>query len=194
MNKALLVIDFINDIVHPDGKISRCAPMVDKHHTMTHANTAIQYARTHHLPLLHVKVGFSANYIECPPHSPLFGAAKQYQALQLNTWGTEFHEAMDVRPEDTIIIKHRISAYYATSLATILDAQRCNHLLICGVSTNMAIESTARELHDRGIGVTVIADACAAESESVHDASLHSLSKIATLTTTTDLPTSKHGD
>ncbi len=116
---------------------------------------------------------------DCSKHSPVFASAKQSRALELGTWGTAFHEDLDVRSEDIIIVKHRISAYYATNLAAVLQAQRIQHVLICGVSTNMAIESTARELHDRDYAVTICAKACAAANEKLHLHSLNSLSRIA---------------
>ena len=85
MKQLLLLIDFINEIVHPDGKRSGTSAYVAEHYVMQHANEAIAIAREKELPIVHVKVGFSPNYIECPLHSPLFGKSKQDEALQLGT-------------------------------------------------------------------------------------------------------------
>lgn len=185
-SQLLLVIDFINEIVHPDGKIPSCAAMCEEKQVMSHANQAMVRARQCSTPVVHVKVGFSADYIECPEHSPMFSAAKKYAALELGTWGTEFHANMDVQSCDHVIVKHRVSAYYATPLAAILDAQQIKHVVLCGVSTNMAIETTARELHDRGFMVTVLADACAAADDATHQATLHSLARCAQVVTTAE--------
>ncbi len=38
MNKALLVIDFINDIAHPDGRIAASAAHVVEQDAIAHAN------------------------------------------------------------------------------------------------------------------------------------------------------------
>lgn len=178
MNSLLLVIDFINDIVHPQGKIATAAPFITENKTMEQANKAIKFCRQRNIPIVQVKVGFSADYLEWPSNSPLFGKAKAFGALKLGEWGTEFHELMDVKPNDHLIIKHRVSALYATQLATLLTAQHIEKVLIAGVSTNMAVETVARELHDRDYQVVILADACAAISQEVHQAALNSLSRI----------------
>ncbi len=41
MNKALLVIDFINDIAHPDGRIAASAAHVLEQDAIAHANQAL---------------------------------------------------------------------------------------------------------------------------------------------------------
>jgi nicotinamidase-related amidase len=179
MNTLLLCIDFINDIVHPKGKIAASAPYITEHQVIERANEAIKFARAKHIPIVQVKIGFSKDYRECPKHSPLFSKASEFGALQLNSWGCEFHETLNVQPEDTIIIKHRVSALYATPLETILRANNITKVVLCGVSTNMAIETVARELHDRDYEVLILADACGAASTEVHQASLASLSRTA---------------
>jgi len=180
MKTLLLVIDFINDIVHPDGKRSATAAYVAEYEVMQQANKTIAIARQKNIPIVHVKVGFSANYIECPSNSPLFSKAKQDNALQLGTWGTEFHQQMDVREKDTIIIKHRVSALYATPLESILRANQIDTVIVSGVSTNMAVTTVTRELHDRDYKVIVVKNACGAATLEAHQATLNALSRIAT--------------
>ncbi len=179
MKAILLVIDFINDIVHPDGKRSATAPYVADNHVMQHANEAIAIARKKNISIIHVKVGFSPSYIECPLHSPLFGTAKESNALQLGKWGTEFHEEMNVQEGDTVIVKHRVSALYATPLETILTAKQIDTVIVSGVSTNMAIDTVTRELHDRDYKVIVVKDACGAATLEAHAATLATLERIA---------------
>ncbi len=183
MNNLLLCIDFINDIVHPKGKIASAASYVAEHHVIEHANEAIAAARAKNIPIIQVKIGFSKNYAEAPKHSPLFKKAIELGALQLDEWGCEFHEILDVKPDDTLIIKRRISALHATLLESILQKKDISRVVVCGVSTNMAVETVVRELHDRDYQVTVLEDACGASSVEVHQASLTSLSRIAQICT-----------
>lgn len=181
LSSVLLVIDFINDIVHSEGKISGSASYVKDHKVIEHANKAISSARDRKIPILFVKVGFSANYLECPKNSPLFGKARQYQALKLNTWGTEFHEKLNFQPQDIVIVKHRVSAFYATDLEVFLRANQIQKLYFCGVSTDMAIQTTAREAHDRDYQVNIIKDACGAMTQELHENTLKSLERIAVI-------------
>lgn len=182
VTSALLVIDFINDIVHPDGKIANTAEFVKQHQVIAKANEAIQFAREQNFLLLFVKVGFTVQYLECPKNSPIFGKAKQFQALQLHSWGTEFHHELAINPQDAVIIKHRVNAFYGTDLETFLRANQVERLYLCGVSTDMAIQTTARDAHDRDYQVIIIEDACGAANQEIHENTLKSLARIAEIT------------
>ena len=127
------------------------------------------------------------DYIECPKHSPLFSKAKELGIFQLDTWGTTFHPKLDVQPEDKIIIKHRVSAFYNTDLETILHANNIETLIISGVATNNAVELTAREAHDRDYRIVIIEDACATMTDEAHRASLNSLQRISKIITASAL-------
>ncbi len=186
-NTLLLIIDLINDIVHTDSKVTTSAQNIQDNNVLDKVNHAIQYARKNNLPIVHTKIGFSPNYIECPTGSPLLKHAKEKNAFCLNTWGTEFHKTVDVKPEDTIMTKHRVSALYATPLECLLRANHISTVIICGVSTDMAIESTVRELHDRDYNVIVLSDACGAASEEIHQASLKSLKRLAIIQSSDEL-------
>ena len=174
---ALLVIDFINDIAHKKGKIARSAERIEKNHVLEHANHAIAQARASKCLLIFVKVGFHQGYPECPKNSPLFGPAAQHGALLLDSWGTEFHEKLDYKQGDLAIVKHRVSAFYATPLEAILRAHQIQSLALSGTATNMTIEHTARDAHDRDYSVVVLQDACETATEEAHLASIESMSR-----------------
>lgn len=179
MNRtALLVIDFINDIAHPKGKIARSAERIEKNKVIERANQAIAHARNKNHLLLFVKVGFHPGYPECPKHSPLFSAAPEYGALLLGAWGTEFHEKLEFKKTDLVITKHRVNAFYATPLDAILKAQQVQRLVLTGTATNMAIEHTAREAHDRDYSFLILQDACETATEEAHRAALESLGRL----------------
>ena len=70
MNKALLVIDFINDIAHPDGRIAASAAHVVEQDAIAHANQALAHARAHDWLVVLIKVGFDGGYQLQPKGSP----------------------------------------------------------------------------------------------------------------------------
>lgn len=181
MKKSIIVIaDFINEIVHPKGAFGQHnAQRIVDQHTIEKANQLIAWGRNKGIAIAHVKVGFSQGYPECPPHSPMFGKAKEFGVLQLGTWGTEFHEEMDVQPQDYTVTKHRVSALYQTNLQPYLTAHGINHVIFAGISTNYVVETTVRELHDRDYQVTVVADACNAATQAGHDASITAMQRLA---------------
>lgn len=176
---ALLVIDLINDIVHPQGKIARSASRVAQNQVIAHTNQAITHARTQGWLLIFVKVGFRKEYIDCPKDSPLFGAALTHGALLLDTWGTAWHEQLAVKEDDLIIIKPRVSCFYATPLEALLRAQNIKTLALTGVATDMAIEHTARDAHDRDYQVIIVKNCCETARAEAHAASLTTMSRFA---------------
>ena len=169
---ALLVIDFINDIVNLESKIANNAKYVADHRVIQHANQAIAIARELKIPIIFVKVGFEKGYPECPPNSPVFSAAKLHGVFQLGTWSTDYHPDLDFRTDDISITKNRVSVFYSTNLEVILHAQDIDTLILTGVSSAMAIDHTARDAHDRDYNVIVLADACGAPDQARQDAAM----------------------
>ena len=70
-NTALVVIDLINDIVHPDGKISSPSLFISENHVIEKNNMVINYARKNQLLIIFVRVVFDSLYRVCSPVSPL---------------------------------------------------------------------------------------------------------------------------
>lgn len=179
MKTLFLTIDFINDIVHPDGKLALGAKFVSDNQVIEKVNKALEEARKKNCLIGHVKVGFNADYREVSPKSPLFSAVKDKEALQLDGWGTKFHKELDVQEDDFVIVKHRVSPLYATNLEVILRAHEVERVILTGVATNIAIESCSRELHDRDYEVIILEDGCGAHTQELHQASIESLKVVA---------------
>jgi nicotinamidase-related amidase len=183
MKTALLTLDYINDIIHPQGRIARCAGHAAERGVIAVANRASALARARGWPVIHVKVGFSPSYVEMPQGSPMFSRAGEFQALNLDGEGTAFHADLDVQSGDAIVVKHRISPFYATSLEAVLRAQCIERLVIAGVSSTWAVQAAARDAHDRDYKVLVLEPACAAASEEEHQLSMRQLATIADIVT-----------
>tara|TARA_Y100000310_G_scaffold138709_2_gene137743 strand:+ start:2582 stop:3160 length:579 start_codon:yes stop_codon:yes gene_type:complete len=180
-NKAIIVMDYINEIVHPKGKFKGkgYADFIKENNTIENVLNAVEFARKENMKVIYVKVGFSEDYKEQPKDSPLFGKADEFQALKLNTWATEFYEDLDIREEDKIITKHRVSPFYNTDLEKYLEENKVRELYLCGVSTDLVVQSAARDGHDRDYKINVLSDCCAAGSKKDHINSLTTLEKIA---------------
>lgn len=187
---ALILLDFINEIVDEKGKFAGKGypAFVKEHGVIDNVNAAIAKARTKNIPIIFVRVGFSSDYHEWPESSPLFGAAKKFGALQLGTWATEIHQSINITDKDILITKHRVSAFYETLLEAILQRLEVNVVFLGGVATDLVVQSTAREAHDRDYGVVVLEDLCGAGSEEDHVNALRALAKVATITKSTEVP------
>jgi len=181
MTKALIFIDFINEIVHENWKLAwkGYSDFIKKNNIFQNISFALQQAREKNFLIIHVKLGFSAKYTEQPTTSPLFGKAHEFRALKLHSWGTEFHEQIDVKEDDIVLTKHRVSSFYATSLDLILKNNKIDSIFIAGVATDLAVSSTVRDAHDRDYQTTIISDCCAAANDEDHQSALLSIKKIA---------------
>lgn len=187
--RALIAIDFVNEIVDPKGKLAGrgYADFLERHGTLGRLPRLLTAARDAGLPVFHVRVGFSKDYLEQPAHSPLFGPARKNQIFRMGTWNTEFHDAARPNEGETIIQKHRVSAFYGTPLDLTLRNLGIGELIIAGVATDLAVQTAARDAHDRGYRVRIVADCCAAASDEDHEDTLRLLRKLATVDTLDDL-------
>ena len=187
--KALLCLDFENDIVHPDGKVSGkgYATYNAEHNTLTTLRQVQDRFRAAGLPVIHVRVGFFPGYAQQPKGSPLMGQAHEFGVFDLSAWGGEFIDEVAPQGDELVITKHRVGAFYATPLDLTLKTMGVNEVFLAGVATDMAVESTAREAHDRDLAVKVIADCCIAANEEDQQRSLTNMKKLATIVTSADL-------
>jgi ureidoacrylate peracid hydrolase len=93
------------------------------------------------------------------------------QHCQEGTWGAEFY-VVRPQPGDDVVVKHRYSAFIGTELAPLLRAQGVENLLIVGVTTNVCVESTARDGYMLDYHVVLVEDCTASYSEEPHRATL----------------------
>jgi len=72
------------------------------------------------------------------------------------------------REGDLVITKHQWGAFYGTELDLQLRRRGITTLVLCGISTNFGVESTARDGWERGYRVVFAEDAMAAMSAEAH--------------------------
>ncbi len=186
MSTAIIAIDYINEIVHPDGKLAGkgYAEFVAEHGTIGKVRRLVEKAGEAELLTVAVRVAFSPDYADHPADSPLFAAARPNGALMAETWATEFIEGSGLGTDTHhIVTKRRVSAFHSTDLDTLLRSSGVNQLVVCGVATDLAVQSAVRQAHDLDYKVTVISDCCAAATLQDHEESLRVLAKLADVAT-----------
>ncbi|HEY4066790.1 MAG TPA: cysteine hydrolase [Burkholderiaceae bacterium] len=184
-----LVLDMENDLVHADGANGKAAygEQVRGRRIIENTRVALDKARAAGLHIGFVRVGFSPDYRECPPNSPIFSGARKNGLFKLGTWGTDIHPDLGRQPGDFDIVKHRVSPFYATSLEAILRAQAIRRIYCSGISTNAVVQATVREGHDRDHEMIVLEDACCGASAEEHELAIQSLKRFCRLTTSQDV-------
>jgi nicotinamidase-related amidase len=98
-------------------------------------------------------------------------------ALTEGAHGHRLYEGLDIRPDDTVVNKHRYSAFIAHScdLDARLRARGIDTLIIVGTLTNCCCESSARDANMLGYKVLFASDATAAVTDEEHNAALLNL-------------------
>ncbi|MET0179997.1 MAG: isochorismatase family cysteine hydrolase [Novosphingobium sp.] len=179
-----LVMDMMNDLVAADGfNAGTYGVQVSKRNVLANTAAAIADARAAGVRIGYVRVGFSPDYRECPPASPIFSGARANGIFQLGTPGTEVHPALAPQDGDFDIVKHRVSPFYGTALEPILRANAIERVIMCGVSTNGVVHSGARDAHDRDYECIILEDCCAGVTPDEHAHALACLGRYARITT-----------
>lgn len=77
---------------------------------------------------------------------------------------------------ELVINKTSSGTLNSTMLDQTLRNMGITSLLVCGVTTDVCVETTARDAADRGFEVTIAGDACTAFSSDLHEAALQAFS------------------
>lgn len=80
----------------------------------------------------------------------------------------------EIGPEesDIVVTKRQWGAFYGTGLDLQLRRRKINTIVLCGISTNVGVESTARFAYEYGYQQVFAEDAMSARSKEAHDASI----------------------
>lgn len=190
MSKSIyLVLDMMNDLVHPDGPNGKgpYGEQARARNIVANTRMAIDKARAAQVRVGFVRVGFSPDWREWPDNSPIFAGARKNNIFKLGTWGTQTHPDLGQREEDIDIVKHRVSPFYATSLEPILSAQGVERIYCSGISTNAVVQAAVREGHDRDFEMVVIEDACCGLSSEEHEIAIKSLQRFCKIVSSADV-------
>lgn len=185
---AVLALHYQNDVLHPDGciRVGLSASDPARERVIAAAGELIAGARRADVPLIHIRIAFRSDYADLVQNCPVFRKTAELGAVKDGTWGAAFYAGLepDETREHEFVIRHRrTSGFIGTPLELMLGKLGVRHLIIAGVATHSTVEMTARHAADLGYEVTVAADACAAASAAVHDASLDSMRLIAEIGT-----------
>ena len=174
---ALVVVDVQNDFVSPKGSaakrdedVSSAVAMVP---TLTHL---IAEARRVGLTIVYIRTTHS-EWTDTPSWIYRKSQQSALTTCREGTWGAELYEGISPLPSERVVIKHRYSAFINTDLNTVLKARGIQSVLVCGVATNVCVETTARDAYMFDYYVTMIEDCSAAYDPKLHLSTLENMSR-----------------
>lgn len=93
------------------------------------------------------------------------------------SWGAEFiGDGIEPRGDETVVIKHRYSAFTDTRLGAVLRTANIKTLIMTGVGTNVCVESTARDGFMLDYNIVFLSDCTqTATPGGAHEATLNNI-------------------
>ncbi|MGA9966200.1 MAG: isochorismatase family cysteine hydrolase [Terriglobales bacterium] len=120
------------------------------------------------------------------PNSPLWRTLFECVCLMEGTPAVELMDDLARRPDEPLVRGQAANGFDRTILDTVLRMAGVDSLVLVGIATDVAIESTARAASDLGYRTIVVADACTADTDESHARSLDVLQKWFAETPTAD--------
>ncbi len=178
MTHALLVVDMQNGFCHPEGSFPKIGRGLEGGmEAVRNAAVAVAQARRAGIPVVFTRHVYR-------PGRPDEGAALIRNSPELagvaglaaGTWDAEVCAELGCGPSDLVVDKVRFDAFQWTSLEPLLRGLGVTDLMICGVVTNICVETTTRSAFMRDFAVTLLADCCAAKTRRLQELSVEVLS------------------
>ena len=172
---ALVVVDVQNDFVSPEGSASKRGEDVSAALAMVpNLLRLIDEARRVGLTIVYIRTMHS-EWTDTPSWIYRSSQKSGLNTCREGTWGAVFYDGIAPRPTERVVIKHRYSAFINTDLNTVLKARNIQSVLVCGVATNVCVETTARDAYIYDYYVTMIDDCSAAYEAKLHLGTLENM-------------------
>jgi nicotinamidase-related amidase len=176
---ALVVIDIQKGVVAMDRKLEPYTA----NQLVANVSKLVQRFRELGMPvfLVHVTSIDGKDMLR-----PITDQQVQWSSSQRPPDWAEFVEEIRPTEKDIVISKRQWGAFYGTELDLQLRRRRIDTIVLCGVSTNIGVETTAREAYQHGYNQVFVTDAMAARSKDEHEATLRFIFPRIGLIRTTD--------
>jgi ureidoacrylate peracid hydrolase len=168
----LLVIDVQNDFCAEGGWFGR----LGSHLTLIHDAVDrlvgfLDVARSAGVAPIFVRAIYDRLYLSRPMLEVRERNGLGIGYCETGTWGADFFRVVP-QDDERVITKHRYSAFKDTELDAVLRAQRVENLIIGGTTSNVCVESTARDAYMLDYHVVFLADGSATYDADAHEATL----------------------
>jgi nicotinamidase-related amidase len=178
---ALIIIDMQRDFLEPGGfgaalgnDVTRLAAAVAP------CREVLAAARRAGILIVHTREGHRPDLSDAPPYKVERGDPKlrigapgpMGRILIRGEPGHDIIPALYPIVGEPVIDKPGKGAFYQTDLELMLRNRGIDTLFVCGVTTEVCVNTTVREANDRGFRCVVIADCCASYFPEFHDMGL----------------------
>jgi ureidoacrylate peracid hydrolase len=171
-NAAVVVIDVQNDFVADGGWADRMG--WDCSQNQKAAKRLVPFleaARGAGVLVVFIRAIYDERYLSLPMVERNRRRGIDSTRCQTGSWGAEFY-LVAPRPEEPIVVKHRLSAFVNTDLQQVLEHAGVQSLILTGVYTDGCVESTARHGYFLDYYTLIVDDCCATVTPERHRSTL----------------------
>jgi ureidoacrylate peracid hydrolase len=170
---ALIIIDMQNGFCHEDGFMNKIGlDWTTSRDAIGPVKQLADAARAADLPVFYTRYTLNPDYSDAGLITEIFPEIMEANGMVRDTWDAEIVDELPPKPGDRVVDKTRYSAFYDTDLEQQLRDLKTEALIVCGVTTNVCVESTVRDAFFRDIRVIVPSDATAAVTPELHEGAL----------------------
>jgi nicotinamidase-related amidase len=178
---ALVIIDMQRDFLEPGGFGETLGNNVALLKAAVPPLQAwLGAARQAGMLTIHTREGHRPDLSDCPPaklargnlDTPIGAEGPNGRILVRGEPGHDIIPELYPEPGEPVIDKPGKGAFYQTDLELMLKNREIDTLLVCGVTTEVCVNTTVREANDRGFRCIVLSDCCASYFPAFHEAGL----------------------
>ena len=186
---AMIVVDMQNGFLDDGGSMAKTGMDIrELKKTVAPVCRLVDACHNAGIPIIFTRMVQRADFKDAGIRIERRPALKEVNSLVAGTWDMELDPRMDAKPEDYILDKNRYSSFYNTNLELILRGLAVDTLIICGVTTEICVESTIRDAFFRDFKIVVPEDAVAALDVIRHEGTLLTIKfGFGTVTTTAEI-------
>jgi nicotinamidase-related amidase len=170
---ALIVIDMQNDFVLPDAP----ARVAGANATIPRLAEALQAFRKMGWPVLHVFREYREDGSDIEI-TRLRGFLERQRYCVPGTKGCEIVDQLKPQPGEYCIVKKRFSAFMRTELDWMLRRLGIDHIVVGGTQYPNCIRTTVFDGIAYGYRVTVLTDACSAQTQEISESNVRDIANI----------------
>jgi nicotinamidase-related amidase len=178
---ALIIIDMQRDFLEPGGfgeTLGNDVSLLQA--AVAPLRKVLDAARSAKIMVIHTREGHRPDLSDAPRHKVERGEP----SLRIGAPGpmgrilVRGEPGHDIIPElypagaEPVIDKPGKGAFYQTDLELMLKNREIDTLFVCGVTTEVCVNTTVREANDRGFRCIVLSDCCASYFPEFHAAGL----------------------
>jgi nicotinamidase-related amidase len=164
---ALVIIDMQRDFVDGGGfgeALGNDVALLRK--AVPPTQRVLAACRAANLLVIHTREGHRPDLADLPPAKKARGRLKigigdpgpMGRILVRGEYGHDIIDELKPAAGEPVIDKPGKGAFYATDLEAILTSRGIRQLVVCGVTTEVCVNTTVREANDRGYDCLVLED------------------------------------